>query len=248
MRALSSLWPARPTDEVAMRSLSCRIEDFKHLVAELAACPQPHSTPAMAGLLLFAEVADRFSDALPERPPGHVLVLEAFSLDAIRLLDQTGDFRIAMDAPRSLGAQRSMAVAAAITDAEGEALAQLRATFRMVAVTRLASALAPASRMSGGEAIELPPFAAAAVRRYLELVSDTNPIHDAAGARAVGLPCPVVPGALIAAVCEALAVAVAPGALRRMNMRFLAPVYIGERLRIAVEDRTPPEATSARRI
>lgn len=86
------------------------------------------------------------------------------------------------------------------------------------------------------EVFETGVFSEQVVRRYLALAHDPNPIHvDDTAARAVGLNGAVVPGMFFAGVIEAAALrGFDARPIESMKMRFMAPVPVGERLKLAV--------------
>ncbi|GAA6166057.1 hypothetical protein NBRC116590_37610 [Pelagimonas sp. KU-00592-HH] len=90
---------------------------------------------------------------------------------------------------------------------------------------------------------ETSAFAADAVRHYLELANDPNPIHvDDTEARLVGLDGAVVPGMFFAGVIEAaLDRGLKAGSIESLKVRFMAPVPVGAKLKLAVLPRQRDE-------
>ena len=73
------------------------------------------------------------------------------------------------------------------------------------------------------------------VERYLALSHDPNPIHrDENAARAIGLKGAVVPGMMIAGLCEVALSSVA-FPISELRARYMAPLFIEERLHFGVQ-------------
>lgn len=83
--------------------------------------------------------------------------------------------------------------------------------------------------------IDTTAFSRERVAHYLELSHDPNPIHrDDDAARDVGLPQAVVPGMLIAGLCEAAAHRLGFRS-SEMRTRFMAPLAVEASIRIGVK-------------
>lgn len=91
--------------------------------------------------------------------------------------------------------------------------------------------------------VEAGPFNARIVARYLELAHDDNPIHRGdVAARAVGLSGAIVPGMLIAGLCDPVLTMTLPGVrIADMRTRFMAPVPLDLSLRYGVTLRKADE-------
>lgn len=79
------------------------------------------------------------------------------------------------------------------------------------------------------------PVDLAWVRRYAAASGDDNPIHvDAASARAIGLPGPIVQGMLLMGLADTALAGWLPGArCDKLSTRFALPVAVGETVSIA---------------
>lgn len=94
--------------------------------------------------------------------------------------------------------------------------------------------------------ITTAPLSRAVVNAYLALSHDPNPIHrDDISAQAVGLACAIVPGMLIAGLCEAVLSSLASG-VSEMRTRYLAPVAVGETVRLGVQVKSQASRKRAR--
>jgi acyl dehydratase len=95
--------------------------------------------------------------------------------------------------------------------------------------------LRPAMKTPDMTWVETAPISDERVETYLALSHDPNPIHrDDSAARAVGLSRAVVPGMLIAGLCEA-ALDAAGGKADEIRTRYLAPLPGGASLRLGVQ-------------
>lgn len=95
---------------------------------------------------------------------------------------------------------------------------------------------------------ETSAFGADVVGQYLELANDPNPIHvDDGAARLVGLEGAVVPGMFFAGVFEAaLERGLKAGSIESLKVRFMAPVPVGAKLKLAVLPRQREENGAVR--
>jgi acyl dehydratase len=92
------------------------------------------------------------------------------------------------------------------------------------------------------------PLAGFLVAAYAEASGDTNPIHtDLRLAVSLGLPERVVHGMLLVGLAEPVLAAAGFGRLMELRTRFLAPVFVGERVTVALSA-TPGTASFARRV
>ncbi|WP_299356774.1 MaoC/PaaZ C-terminal domain-containing protein [uncultured Shimia sp.] len=93
-------------------------------------------------------------------------------------------------------------------------------------------------------------FGERAVADYLSLARDPNPIHvsdDAA--REVGLQSAVVPGMFFAGVLDCVVSGLAPtSVLTQMKLRFMAPVPVGDGLRLGVLIRAKHDDGSSKSV
>ncbi|MBR9844301.1 MAG: MaoC family dehydratase [Rhodobacteraceae bacterium] len=94
--------------------------------------------------------------------------------------------------------------------------------------------------------IETTPLTRDAVSAYLKLSHDPNPIHrDDMSAQAVGLLQAVVPGMLIAGLCEAVITSLSHMAIE-MRTRFLAPLAVEKAVRLGVQVKSDRSKSRAR--
>lgn len=93
----------------------------------------------------------------------------------------------------------------------------------------------PAMNTDETQWVETAPITGGIVGAYLELSRDPNPIHrDDKAAQAVGLMGAVVPGMLIAGLCDT-AITSLKHEVVEMRTRFLAPLAVGETVRLGVQ-------------
>ena len=131
-------------------------------------------------------------------------------------------------------------------DVIGEMETRLRFVTREVMAALKGVEMRPAMQSPDMIWLETMPIARTPVDIYLALSHDPNPIHrEDAAARAVGLSQAVVPGMLIAGLCEAALAAVGEGA-DEMRTRFLAALPVDASLRLAVQIKTAAPVMRAR--
>lgn len=228
-----------------IRELAALVEDVAPRDGEPAFAPP--AVPFAAPLLLFAHLDEARREAIFADRPGRVLVQEHLLIEASR--------RLAPDVPaivrvRFLGAasdEAPLRIEADLVGPDGGLFASVRTALRFVEAASVAASLGmPLPRPSDAFAIRRTrtrPLDAERVERWLRLVGDPNRAHTDAGfAAGLGLAAPVVPGALLTAAAERLAGLGGGASLRRLNMRFVAPIPVGEvvvaeiRERLAVEE------------
>lgn len=235
---------------------AAEVEDLTRLIADVVGSPGGPAVPFAAPLLLFSRLDVGRREALFAARPGRVLVQEHLAIEATgrlrpetpvgvhaRLVEPTTE-----DAPFRVEADL---IAAGPVEAGALPFASIRAAIRSIEATSLAASTGiPASRADEPAAarhVATRPLDADLVGRWVRLVGDHNPIHtDPAFAAALGLERPVVPGALLAAVAERYADTTAAADLRRLNMRFMAPIPVGETVVVDSRERSSDAETGRR--
>ncbi|NLH80552.1 MAG: MaoC family dehydratase [Phyllobacteriaceae bacterium] len=228
-----------------------RVAALRRLIADVVGADEGAEVPFAAPLLLFAHLDVARRGALYSVAAGTVLVQEHLAIGrrGPMPVDEPIEVRTKVRAPASAAAP--MLIEADLVDRAGAVVVGLRAALRAVEASSLAASKGlPASRTaSAGPTARraTAPLTAELVARWTRLVGDDNPIHvDPARAAALGLAGAVVPGALFAAIAEAFAQSVAPGAVTRLNLRFVAPVVVGHPVAVEIHVR-PGEAEAGRR-
>jgi acyl dehydratase len=233
----------------AIAVTAAEIAELVDLVADVTGTTGGPAAPFAAPLLLFARLDAARRDALFAPRPGRVLVQEQLAIEANGRLaaDEPVEVRFRFGEPASDTAP--FRIEADLVDAAGAGVAAIRTSIRPIEAAQLAAATGlpmPASpdTVDRGTTRPLGPDP---VARWLRLVGDVNPIHtDAAHAAMLGLPGPVVPGALLTAAAEVLAAAGPSATLVRMNMRFMAPIAVGATVATRLRER-PAEGGTGRR-
>ncbi|MDK9695829.1 MAG: MaoC family dehydratase [Siculibacillus sp.] len=225
---------------------TAELGDLARLVADVCGVPAGPTSPFAAPLLLFARLDDARRRALFAPRPGRVLVQEQLAIEASGRLaaDKVVSVRFRFGEPANEIA--AFRIEADLVGPDEAPLAAIHTSIRPVEAASLAAAIGlpfPPAADSPGRSTR--PLDAEIVGRWLRLVGDENPIHtDAGHAASLGLAGPVVPGALLAAAAEDLAGA--PGMrLRRLNMRFMAPIPLGAT--VTTRTREKPDASAAGR-
>lgn len=110
----------------------------------------------------------------------------------------------------------------------------------LLAAARTSGAAARAPR-AGMTSLLSGPLTGEMVGAYAELSGDDNPLHlDVALARSLGFPERIVHGMLVAGMVEPVLRAAGFGRrASELRVRFLAPVYVGERVRLWVAGQQP---------
>jgi acyl dehydratase len=173
-----------------------------------------------------------------DRSDGRMVIHEAQSIKAVPTLrvgeelTLAGEFEVA-----SNGA--SLAVNAKGSGNETVVETEARVRFS-TAATELGRGSVSGARLV--EKTALPPIlskplAAHLVDAYAEASGDTNPIHtDIRLTASLGLPERVVHGMLLVGLAEPAMAAAGFGRLTELRTRFLAPVFVGERVFVTVAD------------
>ena len=117
----------------------------------------------------------------------------------------------------------------------GEMVTRLRFVTPDVMSTLKGAQFKPSMNDAEMHWLETEPFSRECVALYLDLSQDPNPIHRCdEGARIVGLSQAVVPGMLIAGLCEAALDSIGFRSFE-MRTRFMAPLVVGAAMRIGVK-------------
>lgn len=222
-----------------LRPTAAEIAALRALIEGASALPSP-DVPFAAPLVLFSRLDAPTRAALFAPRPGRVLIQEMLSIDAERPLAPDREFRSDTRLTRPADGGGPIVVEARIATPEGEPIAAMKAGLGVVEATALARSTGlPPGRADAAASLRraLPPISEASVARWLSLVGDDNPIHtDDALAAALGLAAPIVPGALVAALIEPVIV-ITGWAVRRLSMRFVAPIPVGTEISVAMVER-----------
>lgn len=211
-------------------------------VSAFAACvrwPEGHGVPPTFPIRLMMQAAGPFmrhlGEVMDER--GVKLIHATQSISIVAPL--AGAARVSVtvttgDIPEPGGKERRLSVAAEVRDGDdGKALATLRSGLMLL----------PELPASGGKTVDVPAGAVAQgfevddMAAYARASLDFNPIHtDAAAARVLGLPRPVVHGMLLLGRAASIAAdRFAPGPVGAVDCLFLAPVLAGDSVRFVVD-------------
>lgn len=234
------------------------IRDLADLVEDVAprdgepAFASP-AVPFAAPLLLFARLDGERRQAIFADRPGRLLVQEHLLIEAAR--------RLAPEVPATvracfLGAASDevpLRIEADLLGPDESVFASVRTALRSAEATSVAASLGmPLPRAGDAFAIrrtKTRALDAERVGRWLRLVGDPNRAHtDQDFAAAHGLATPVVPGALLAAAAERLVGLSDEASLRRLNMRFVAPVPVGEGVVVEIRERLAAEEPGRREV
>ncbi len=227
------------------------VEDLARLIADLVGSPGGPAVPFAAPLLLFSRLDVGRREALFVARPGRILVQEHLAIEAAGRLRPETPVGVHARLVEPTTEDTPFRVEADLVEAGTLPFASIRAAIRSVEATSLAASNGiPASRadeLATDRRIATRPLDADLVGRWVRLVGDHNPIHtDAAFAAALGLARPVVPGALLAAVAERYADTTTVADVRRLNMRFMAPIPVGETVVVDSRERSSDAQTGRR--
>lgn len=213
------------------------VDDLRDLLAAVLRfnSEEGDTTPLIApAMLLGASGLDPVRRRMVP-PPGMAVLHESQVFRRARCLTPSRPLTI-RGTEEERGAARSFAFT--LEDEQG-GLGQMETRLRFVTPDVMASLKGAAFR----QAMNTPdmvwrktaPISCDRVERYLTLSHDPNPIHrDDVAAQAVGLAQAVVPGMLIAGLCEVALKSVGIDA-EEMRTRYLAPLPIGAALRLGVQ-------------
>ncbi len=199
----------------------------------------PATVPHIAAMRLLADAASLSDVDYGLAGQGRVIVHEAQTirtpvpLVAGSLLTATGSFA-------AVSGDAAM-LSLTLKDDSGVLVCALETRLRLGdlhALARPVASQAPAATPAA-EGAQSAPITAAHVLRYAALSGDRNPIHlDAGLAASAGLPERVVHGMLLVALAEAALAGHWPGGrLAETRTRFVAPVFVGERVSWQIVER-----------
>ena len=212
------------------------------LIAEIAACGDDALVPLTTFLLSLSQLAPSFLDALFADRPGMLLIQDYLAIKVVGPITPQVAMHASSSSSGSLDQTGSMTLSVDFSEIDGSPLAAVKAGLRLVDSDSLArSQCMDWSRAAKGTAAYCctsRPITAEMVRRYVTLAGDGNPIHvDPMFATSRGLPGPVIPGALVAAVMEPIVATHLSGVTLGMSVRLIAPVQIGSSLDFRLEVR-----------
>lgn len=191
------------------------------------------TAPFTAPLLLLARLDSTLRDRIFIDRPGHALVHESLLVESHRPLTGGEAILLSGQVPLTPDTSGYMEVSAHLTARDGAPIALVKAGLRTVDMDAVAGATGlPLERLLRGAAassVRTKPFPAALIARYADLAGDANPLHRNAQA--------IVPGAFLAALAAPHAIAVTGMTMKRMSMRFMAPVEAGETVEIVAQVR-----------
>lgn len=202
------------------------------LVAEIAGAA-PRALPWLAPALLFASPGGQRHLALPTPGPDELLIHDYQSVAYAS--------GFPLDAPLAAEAETRGNDRHVTLSANGAPVATLTTALRLIRRADLTAARpAPFPRRLADNLDWSAPLTASQDRtdRYLALSGDLNPIHrDAALAASLGLPAPIVPGLLLAALVQPAAEARNITRLTSLKARFMAPLTVDAAFRLALQPR-----------
>lgn len=176
-----------------------------------------------------------------------VLLHESQTIRSFRPLAAGEELSASLEGRRQ-GAAASLILAAA--DLGGLAVTAATTRLRHGTVAMLLGARSavksPGRARTEAFSILSRPLTASIVDAYAEASGDANPLHtNARLVRSLGLPERIVHGMLLAGLAEpALLAAGMAGRLSELRVRFIAPVYVGENVRVTVTDQPSTGATA----
>jgi acyl dehydratase len=239
------------TPPVEMIVTASEIDGLVRLIADVIGSSGDPAVPFAAPLLLFSRLDIGRRDTLFATRPGRVLVQEHLAIEATSRLPAEAPVGVHARLVEPTTEAAPFRIEADLSEAGARPFASIRATIRSVEATSFTASIGiPAPRADESATTYRTvtrPFDADLVSRWVRLVGDHNPIHtDPAFAAALGLAGPVVPGALLAAVTERCADTTATAVLLRLNMRFMAPIRVGETIVVDSRERSSDPETGRR--
>lgn len=220
--------------------------ELAKLLAEMLGMDTPVSgVPFVYPMRFAAEAAETLpwrDDAVADR----LLLHESQAIRSVRPLSAGEALSIRFDARRSeAGADLSLTA----SDPAGDLAVELTTRLCLGSPALLLGARAngKAARSEAASVLSRQ-FTAEMVGRYAAVSGDRNPLHmDLSLMRAHGFPERIVHGMLLAGLAEpALASLRIAGRISELRVRFLAPVHIGESVRISISEQ-PASAGAGRR-
>jgi hypothetical protein len=221
------------------------LDRLASLVAEVVSVgSQPRRAPFTAPLLLFARLDGSLRRRLFADHPGCVLVQDQLLIESRLALRAGESIRLSAEVPTELDTAGLLEMSGRLTTSDGETIVVVKAGLRLVAedtIDRL-SGLA-LERLVKGNVTQSVPCGAISdeqIARYASLAGDDNPLHRT--------PKAIVPGAFLAALAEPLAASLSGARLRRMSIRFTAPIRAGESFDVVVLPWGPKAAQNQLRL
>lgn len=200
--------------------------------------------PFTAPLLLFARLDESLRHRLFSARPGHVLVHEHLLIESHSPLQAGQPMQLSAEVPCEIDAGLPIEISADLATPAGETIAVMKAGLRHIAEETIErSAGFAIERLVKGEiaaSMRSNPLSASLVARYAKLAGDDNPLHQSDDA--------IVPGAFLAALAEHLVATISSVQLRRMSIRFMAPVRAGESIDLVLQMRSQTPEQSRLRL
>ena len=188
----------------------------------------PLIAPAM--LLGHAEAMPILADI--EAPKGYALIHETQTFQRARIYEPEQDLELKFSKQRAeAGIELNFGILH-----DGEMVGGMQSRLRIVPQETMAALKGSKfpERLNGPNVTwhASSRFGKSVVEEYLRLSGDPNPIHrDDAAAQAAGLAKAVVPGMMIAGILEYI---IGPATVAEQKIRFMAPVYVGQSVRLGV--------------
>ncbi len=212
---------------------------FAALLSEIHGTPLD-TTPTLAPALLFSTPTVQDQLQVPVAPDGHLLIHDYQSIAFTGPVPTETPLDAQVETRREDGfAEYTFRLAGP----DGP-VATLITALRIVSRTDIAAAKPAILRpeaLRGAEWSDTLHITKAQTDAYLDLSGDRNPIHRTEGpAETYGLPGPVVPGLLLAALADPQLHAIQPNTrITALKARFLSALTIDEPFRIGLQPRGP---------
>lgn len=205
---------------------------------------QPRRVPFTAPLLLFARLDGSLRRRLFADHPGRVLVQEQLLIECRRTPKAGEAIRLSAEVSAGLDTASLVEISGRLTTSDDGTIVVVRAGLRHIAKAAIGHpagfALERLVKSEVMQSVRCGPISDGLIARYAKLAGDDNPLHRAQEA--------IVPGALLAALAEPLVAAVSGAHLRRMNIRFIAPIRAGESFDVVMQPRSPKLGQSELRL
>lgn len=221
------------------------LDALARLVAEVVPVgSQPRRVPFAAPLLLFARLDGSLRRHLFADHPGRVLVQEQLLIECRRMPKVGEAVRLSAEVSAGLDTASLIEISGRLTAPDDGTIVVVRAGLRHIPEGAIDNSVGfSIERLVKGEvmqSVRCGPISGGLIARYAELAGDDNPLHRTQGA--------IVPGALLAALAEPLVTAVSGAHLRRMSIRFIAPIWADESFDVVGQPRSPKPAQSELRL
>ncbi|MET4220847.1 hypothetical protein ACVWWG_006331 [Bradyrhizobium sp. LB7.2] len=211
------------------------LDALSGLVAEVVPVgSQPRPVPFTAPLLLFARLDGSLRRRLFADHPGRVLVQEQLLIECRRAPKAGEPIQLSAEVPAGLDTASLIEISGRLTTSDGETIVVVRVGLRHIAgaaIDHLAGfALERLVKGETTQSVRCGPISDGLIARYVKFAGDDNSLHRTKEA--------IVPGAFLAALAEPLAAAVSGTHLRRMSIRFIAPIRAGESFDVVMQPRS----------